>query len=102
MSEANKILLAELILVRDAGGNTDYGICWSIDVTVRDMIPTDVMLEELFVKWPKFSGCTAYPIRGSWRAYDEAKLNDTLWDRDTDYGALRWELLEWLIEELQK
>lgn len=25
-----------------------------------------------------------------------------MWDRSTEHGQLRWELLEWLIEELQK
>lgn len=54
------------------------------------------MLGKLFVEWPKFSGNTAYPI--GWLA----RVSATLWDRNTEYGQLRWELLEWLIKELQK
>lgn len=102
MSEANRILLAGLIAVRDAGGDTSCGICRAIDVKVGDLIPTSGMLEKLFVKWPKFSGCVVYPIEGKWQAYDSARFNRTLWDRNTEHGQLRWELLEWLIEELQK
>lgn len=41
MSEANKILLAGLIAVRDAGGNARHGICYAVDVKV---IPTNDML----------------------------------------------------------
>lgn len=102
MPEANKILLAGLIAVRDAGCNARHGICCATDVKVRGMIPTYDMLGKLFVEWPKFSGNAAYPIEGNWLAYDLARVSATLWDRNTEYGQLRWELLEWLIEELQK
>lgn len=63
MSEANKILLAGLIAVRDAGGNARHGICCAVDVKVRDMIPTYDMLGKLFVEWPKFSGNTASQLK---------------------------------------
>lgn len=65
MSEANKILLAGLIAVRDAGGNARHGICCAVEVKVGDMIPTYDMLGKLFVEWPKFSGNTTYPIEGN-------------------------------------
>lgn len=97
-----KELLAALITVRNAGGNDQHGICCAIAAGVNDLENAWKMLEKLFVKWPKFSGNPNYPINGGARAYNKAKSSTALWDRNTDYGILRWELLEWLIEELQK
>lgn len=53
MSEANKILLAGLIAVRDAGGNARHGICCAVEVKVGDMIPTYDMLEWLIEELQK-------------------------------------------------
>ena len=101
MSETEE-LLAALIAVRDAGGNASHGICCSIATKVRDLTSSWKILDKLIAKWPKHSGYIQYPIKGGAIAYCEAKNCAKLWDRSTEYGALRWELLEWLIEELQQ
>lgn len=86
-------LLGELKRLHAQGGSK-LGICRSVGYQ-HDLI-------KLFELWPKYSGSIVFPIPGGMLAYNEAKLNDTLWDLNTEYGQLRWELLEWLIEELQK
>ena len=34
-------------------------------------------------------------------AEDSFYKTHLLWDKNTEYGRNRWELLEWLIEEIQ-
>lgn len=61
-----------------------------------------MFLEEMFPRWPNHSGNECYPVEGDevyfWSV--EAKLNR--WNPEDDHGALRLDLLAWLIEELSK
>lgn len=88
-------LLEELKRLHARGGS-NLGICPSVGYE------HELELAKLFPRWPKYSGDYLIPIAGGVEAYTKAYHNDTMWDRNTEYGALRWELLEWLIEELQK
>lgn len=88
-------LLGELKQLHARGGSK-CGICHSVGYQ------HELDLIQLFKRWPKYSGSIVFPMPGGMYAYNEASLNNTLWDRNTEYGQLRWELLEWLIEELQK
>lgn len=64
----------------------------------------------LMRQWPERSGHIDWPVPASQAdkspeaAYHKYMESNTkqMWDRNTEYGKLRWELLEWLIEELQK
>lgn len=63
-------------------------------------------------KWPKHSGCNTYPIpHPDWDRAESTEteyadaantayacLKDDAWDRTKPYGALRGELLDFLIE----
>lgn len=69
-----------------------------IIVTIRDQ---DV-LHRLMKDWPKHSGVTEFPIC----AYGVSPMKEftscfDMWNPDTPYGQLRWELLEWLINKLE-
>ena len=64
----------------------------------------------LMQQWPGCSGNIDFPVPASridtspeaaHHKYMESNTKQ-LWDRNTKHGQLRWELLEWLIEELQK
>ena len=64
----------------------------------------------LMQQWPGHSGGINFPVpanrtdtspEAAHHKYMESNTKQ-LWDRNTEYGQLRWELLEWLIEELQK
>lgn len=86
----------------------------------------------LMARWPESSGSRTYPVTVPWEdlsedeqvvleqcevsedsqhdgaralfeAVDSCELYDgNFWDKDTLYGAARWRLLAWMIEELEK
>lgn len=52
-------------------------------------------------EWPKHSGSLSFPVphpKGPDKGYFEAT---NVWDRRTEYGKLRWELLNWAIATLE-
>ena len=65
---------------------------------VRDQF----VIGKLIEGWPKHSGVMEFPISvgkiSPWKKYG---LCDNKWNRKTEYGRLRWELLEWLINKLE-
>lgn len=65
---------------------------------VRDQF----VIEKLIEGWPKHSGVMEFPISvgkiGPWKKYVQC---DNKWNHKTEYGRLRWELLEWLINKLE-
>lgn len=68
-------------------------------VTIKDQ---DV-LHRLMKGWPKHSGVTEFPIC----AYGVSPMKEftnciDMWNQDKPYGQLRWELLEWLINKLER
>lgn len=66
----------------------------------------DKWLEDKFKQWPKFSGDIDYPVPSDTK--DSAKMAyffcspTDLWSPFCPYGALRRELLEFLIREVEK
>ena len=80
----------------------DRGICGQ-PAMVSLRLGAFAVVRDLMVQWPKYSGSYDYPVP----SVDEGRTPcqcfhgniHNLWDRDTEYGALRWELLEWLIEQ---
>lgn len=84
------------------------GICTQISrhLTIQER----GCLLRLMWQWPGYSGHVNFPVPANRTdtspkaAYYKYMTSNTkqMWDRDTEHGQLRWELLEWLIEELQK
>lgn len=60
------------------------------------------IIEEMSPRWPNYAGNPAYPVEGSDQMFwcPDAKRNR--WNPEDDHGALRLDLLAWLIEELSK
>lgn len=91
-------------LIRVKGGEVDddeFGICYNA-VTACTYPPSDV-LNSLYCGWGKFSGDEHYPIPSPVedQSPDEVyNLTGNLWEGK--YGALRYELLDFLIDELTK
>lgn len=79
------------------------GLCDNIYCMLEDYTYTisDNIMHKMFKMWPKFSGNIEYPIPGGRKAYTESYDNKTLWDKSSEYGQLRWELLDFMIETLQ-
>lgn len=94
-------LLEQLKYIRDNGvRNEEAGICDALSATVMDEF------QDLYFHWPKHSGRAVYPVPcpnggSAGCAYLDAKPK-TMWDRDHPYGALRHELLNWCIAQLEK
>ena len=65
---------------------------------VRDQF----VIEKLIEGWPKHSGVMELPISvGKISPWTEYFRCNNKWNRKTEYGRLRWELLEWLINKLE-
>lgn len=61
-------------------------------------------MREAYPKWPKYSGDLVFPVPGGANAYDFHMVHQpagSMWDRNTEYGQLRWGLLDFLIEQLE-
>jgi hypothetical protein len=66
------------------------------------------LLAKVMKKWPKHSGDKRYPVPSGMYgvsaedAYEKTRDYTYRWSKHTVYGALRWELLEFCVEELKK
>ena len=81
-----------------------HGICREFYRHCRDRdddtIDCNEELWRLFALWPKFSGRLVYPIPGAGATYWAAQAHRTMWSGE--YGNLRKELLNFMIEQLEK
>lgn len=94
-------------LIRVKGGEIallEYGICFN----ARELLieagyySYENVLSDLYSRWGKFSGDVSYPVpdpRGGDAGY-VYKYTTDLWSGE--YGALRYELLDFLINRLAK
>ena len=90
-------LLAALYRVKFAAVK-QYGICGEFNRYYHGKAAEPGKeLKRLFALWPKFSGCAVYPVPGSGAAFS---LQPRLWSGE--YGKLRKELLNFMIEQLEK
>lgn len=97
-SEKRAVLLA-LYRVKFAASKK-HGICG--EVSKRGGYNPVIMpeLQRLFSLWPKYSGDQTFPIPGGYVAYQSAAWSTAMWSGE--YGALRKELLNFMIEQLEK
>lgn len=83
--------------------NTGFGICHNVIIGVGFSFHTETeavkLVSRLAVLWPKFTGNYQFPVPGG--SYIQAQQSRTLWDKSTQYGKNRWELLDFLIEQVQ-
>lgn len=91
--------------------NTEYGrLRWEL----LDWLSPEnyARMKAAMREWPKYSGCRVYPVPTRTDVPSAAlaqmaymrENNRSLWDAGTEYGRLRWELLDWLIKhpDMQK
>jgi len=93
-------LHAQLVQIKTAGPKFNGGgICYNVDFAfVRLELPAlEVLREQAFAAWPKFSGDENYPIPGGEEAFDETH-RENMWNPEHPYGALRLELLDFMID----
>lgn len=86
----------------------NHGICTQVSehLTIQERGYMLCLMQQ----WPGRSGRVNFPVpanrtdtspKAAYHKYMESNTKQ-MWDRNTEHGQLRWELLEWLIEELQK
>ena len=96
-----------LIAIRENGPSRNgNGICGNVEDAMPDLPPDDFyrainLLDKAIQRWPKHSGNDAFPVPHPTLHPVLAYNSRALWDKTTPYGQARWELLEFLIEELK-
>ena len=108
MTQDEKDLLDTLRRIKAEGPiNSGVGICDAIAARKRGSTEDLIALfEDLSLGWPKHSGNFCFPVpdpTGGFPgdAYMRHHAPD-MWSPDHPYGALRLELLDWCIAELEK
>ena len=86
---------------------TGLGICTNVVYNSMDILYEDVreIFKELRIdQWEHFSGCYEFPIPSTNKKLSNEDLyeaTENLWDRRTKYGRLRWDLLDYLINQAE-
>lgn len=100
-SEVEDVLRTLLKLRQGGPQHPSYGICGNAGYLKGTQYD---ILFSAFQHWPKYSGMPCYPVPGpstgensAISAYNRA---EDCWDRSTEYGQMRWELLDFSIEFL--
>ncbi len=86
----------------------EVGICSSIDTYFRikgyyTQSSDTYEIRRLMSYWPKFSGKDFYPIPSpvpNKTPHGYFHECHDMWNQETEYGKLRWELLEFCIQRL--
>ena len=106
-SEYLQLMLDAALDIKAGNFNKGYGICTNLSNKVNSQVEeserydSHQILKQAFYTWPKFSGDVNYPINdpynkvSAYRAYDLPKWTG-------EYGALRFELLDHVIDFLKK
>lgn len=78
----------------------DVGICLNAVTVAKRLKSTEVYIELRNVFLVLFGEKNVpYPIEGSFHEY---RNNTNKWDKSTDYGSMRYALLDLMIETVQK
>lgn len=105
----------EGIVAEDMG---DHGVCYVIGHNPHIVVGTSALYDELVTEWPLYSGNYHYPVPDpavdventdadmiDWFASEiyNNSSKEQMWDRATSaYAELRWQLIEWLIEQCKE
>lgn len=105
MSKGKKDLLEELKAVHQKMQNPEnweiWGICDEIDESNRPQFRV------IAQQWDRYSGQSAFPVPGIYMYYatnakEQQEEEGRMWNREeSEYAALRWELLEFAIAKLE-
>lgn len=107
-NELELLLLEALYSIKAEPGYRTCGICDNVECLLDELDEDDErkvnrILRDLFVSWPKFSGDIIYPIKAPGYQTGEASYlseeNHNKWEGE--YGNLRKELLDFLINSLK-
>lgn len=102
-------LLTGLIELRTTRTHEWLGICDNLQYKVVSNTDSSRVLDSAFQAWPKFSGTILFPVPSGGTSilhpattFNAHKCaNRSMWDVNTTYGALRHELLEFIITSIE-
>lgn len=82
--------------------NEHYGICYNFCIESGFSLNLDLVMAKhriSYDEWEHFSGRYHYPVpaRNPKTAYNTFNK----WSKKSKYGQLRWQLLDWLIEQFK-
>ncbi len=93
-------VLKALVSLKEEIPDTCLGICWNVSYLVGYRI--DNWIDKKVIKWSKFSGSNLWPVpcpKGK-SPHTAFMVAANVWTGK--YGQLRYELLDFLIDELTK
>jgi len=98
------MLVALNLIKQDGPRSNKMGMCHSVIIRMPYAAGVYPALEELFLTWPKFSGSITFPVPNGVQPAADAYLSHAgdMWDRETEYGRNRWELLDHCINQLNQ
>lgn len=88
-TEGLKVTLSKLKGIKSP---STYGIC---------VYSGDSAVQHLVKYWPKYSGNKLYPVPHPTLHPRTAYDNCSKWDKRTQYGKDRWELLQFIIKHIE-
>ena len=100
------LLIAALVdLYRNGPSSEIFGICYHVQEYMEDLYAEEGeiedLMDELFQRWPEFSGSVTYPVPGpKGQSPSAAFCTGNMWSGS--YGAKRWALAEFMLRELCK
>ena len=107
-TEHLQLMLDAALDIKAGNFNEDYGICTNLSEEVNSQIRESEyydswqILEQAFYTWPKFSGDANFPINDPYNKVSARRVYNDLPKWTGEYGALRFELLDHVIDYLKK
>ena len=107
-NEYLQLMLDAALDIKAGNFNEEYGICSNLRNKVNSQVEeserydSGQILKQAFYKWPKFSGDVNFPINDPYNRVSAHRVYDDLPKWTGEYGALRFELLDHIIDFLKK
>lgn len=102
-----QLMLDAAIDIKAGNFDKEYGICSNLSNKVNSQVEESErydswkILKQAFCTWPKFSGDVNFPINDPYNEFSAHSVYDHLPKWTGEYGALRFELLDHVIDFLK-
>ena len=107
-SEYLQLMLDAAIDIKAGNFDKGYGICSNLSNKVNSQVEESErydswqILKQAFYTWPKFSGDVNFPINDPYNRVSAHRVYGDLPKWTGEYGALRFELLDHVIDCLKR
>ena len=103
-----QLMLDAALDIKEGNFDEAYGICTNLSNKVNSQVELSArydscqILKQAFQTWPKFGGDIQFPINDPYNKVSAHRAYGTLPKWTGEYGALRFELLDHVIDLLKK